>query len=108
MMKRSDLEQILAGKRSKVTEEFKHLVPAIVALYRAGLTIKQLEAMFPPSRQWIRNRLREKGVEFRKQGPRKEEDRGVDPDLVLRILKKNRVNLKDLPAPTEPTRRKRR
>jgi hypothetical protein len=104
MMKRAELEDLLGVRRRGNIERYRHMIPALVALYKVGLTVRELEAMFPVSRQWIRNRLKEEGVEFRAAHGRPLKDRENDVTKVIRVLKKHGIDLKDLPAPAGKAR----
>jgi hypothetical protein len=105
MMKRADLERALDVKRVTTIERHKNLIPALPDLYRLGLTVRQLETILPVGRQWIRQRLREQGVKFRPTGGRAMAERHVNPDAVIRVLKKHGIALNDLPAPKKARQR---
>ena len=97
MMKKADLEKLLAGEGSDVTKKYGYLVDCITELYETGMTLKHLDKMFPVSKMWIKNRLIEAGVELRERGPRVMEDRqALTADLVIKILKSHDLSLEKL------------
>lgn len=76
------------------TRKYGNLVPCMKELYRLGLTIKELENLFPVSKKWIRTQF---GDDFNYRGPgiRSEEDRPT-ADQVIKILKKRGLSLEKL------------
>ena len=101
-MKRTDLEALLDRSRtSGTTRKHGHLVPVLVDLYRCGLTVKQLAAMFPVSAKWIRARFTEAkkaGFAFREPGPREAKEVPT-VERIVAVLRKHGLKLDDLPGP---------
>ncbi len=94
MMKRADLEELLNRTTHPVMREYGHLVPCLIELYRAGMNVKQLQAMFPVGRKFIRGHLRRAGISLRTGRP--EASQRPTPARILAILKKHGVKLEDL------------
>src|SRR2546425_783894 len=95
-MKREELADLLKRYASPVHREHDHLIPVMAELYQAGLTVKQLESMFPVSKKFIRNHLEAvPGFRWRAAGP-KGYVPTPPPAKVEAILKKHGVRLEDL------------
>jgi len=96
MMKRADLEALL-GWQTPTERRHGPLVPAIVELYRAGVAVKQLQAMLPVGRKFIRTQLVKAGIT--KEAIAARTGHPVDrptPERVLAILRKHGIKLADL------------
>ncbi len=90
-MKREELAAFLKRYASPAEREHGHLVPVMAELYQAGLTVRQLAALFPVGKKFIRKHLPEvEGFRWR----------------VEAILKKHGIKLEDLPGPSATGKKK--
>ena len=105
MVTKKELEEMLVRPAGPTTRRYGHLVPCLKELYQLGLTIKDLEALFPVSRKWIRAQF---GEDFEYRGPGLRE-KFPTADQVLRVLKKHGLTLEKLSRmPKTPTGRKKK
>ena len=84
MVTRRDLEEMLAPPDGPTIRKYGYLIPRMEELYHLGLTMHELEILFPVSSNWIRAQFGE-DFEYRGKGIRSRSERPT-PDQVIECL----------------------